>query len=69
MREARPGYYLYEGEMGTRGPSPLTHTTSYAGTREIMRRGQGLSSTIVFLLGLTLPAAAAFSSRGAKGLQ
>ena len=23
--------------MGTRGPSPLTHTTSYAGTRAFMR--------------------------------
>ena len=34
----QPGHYLYEGGMGTRGPSPLTDTTSYAGTREFMRR-------------------------------
>jgi len=33
-----PGRYLYEGGMGTRGPSPLTLTTSYTGTKEFMRR-------------------------------
>ena len=32
-----PGRYLYEGGMGTRGPSPLTLTTSYTGTTEFMR--------------------------------
>ena len=32
----RPGQSLYEGRMGTRGPSPLTHTTSYLGTRAFM---------------------------------
>ena len=34
----RPGRHLYEGRMGTRGPSPLAHTTSYADTRAFMRR-------------------------------
>ena len=34
----RPGRILYEGRMGTRGPSPPAHTTSYAGTRAFMRR-------------------------------
>ena len=33
----RPGRHLYEGGLGSRGPSPLTHTTSYTGTRAIMR--------------------------------
>ena len=26
----RPGHHLFEGGLGTRGSSPLTHTTSYA---------------------------------------
>ena len=34
----RPGRSLYEGGMGTRGPFPLTHTTSNAGTRAFMLR-------------------------------
>ena len=28
-RMLRPGRHLYEGGLGTRGPSPLTHTTPY----------------------------------------
>ena len=52
----RHGRYLYEGGMGTRGPSTLTHTTSYTGTvlGRLCGGGQGLPSTIVFLLGLSL---------------
>ena len=34
---SQPRRYLYEGRMGTRGPSPLAHTTSYAVTRAFMR--------------------------------
>ena len=35
---SRPGRHLYKGGLGTRGPSLLTHTTSYAGNRAFMRR-------------------------------
>jgi len=37
-RMSRPGRHHYEGGLGTRGPSPLTHTTSYTGTGAFMRR-------------------------------
>ncbi len=63
-----PGRCFYEGGMSSRGPSPLTHTN-------FIRRdyvGRGLPSTIVFLLGLSLPPAvvcAAFSCQGVKGLK
>ena len=33
-----PGHGFYEGVKGTRGPSPLAHTTSYADTRAFMRQ-------------------------------
>ena len=66
-----PGRHLYEGGLGTRGPSRLTHTqTSYAGTRAFMGHWARLPSTILVARGLLSPMpwfSAAFFCRGSKG--